>query len=112
MPDDVKILVPVRRAWWRYGDAWPAPLDQRREHGPQLDLVAESRAGEDEPPFSFANAVAGIRWLEAGLWMRDVGERTLRIVEPRRVSQEAPGLPREGSGEGEPAGFDGERIGH
>ena len=61
---------------------------------------------------SFAHAVAGIRWLEAGLWMRDAGERTLGFVETLRVGDEAPGLPRERRGEREPASFDGEGVGH
>jgi len=40
--------------------------------------------------------------------MRDAGERTLGFVETLRVADDAPGLPRERRGEGEPASFDGQ----
>ena len=93
-------------------DGRPALGDQRGEDRPQLGAVAQRRAGEHESLFSFTDAVAGIRWLEAGLWMRDAGERTLGFVETLRVGYQAPNLPRERRGEREPASFDGKRIGH
>lgn len=102
----------VGRSGWGDRDGRPALGDQRGEDRAQLGAVAERRAGEHESLRSLANAVAGIRWLEAGLWMRDAGERTLGFVETLRVGQEAPGLPRERRGEREPASFDGKRVGH
>ena len=62
--------------------------------------------------FTFANAVAGIRWLEAGVWMRDAGERTFGLDERVRVGEETHRLAGERRGEREPAGLDGERVGH
>ena len=100
------------RSGWGDRDGRPALGDQRGEDRAQLGAVPERGAGEDAPLQSLANAVAGIRWLEAGLWMRDAGERTLGFVETLRVGDEASDLPRERRGEREPASFDGKRFGH
>ena len=80
------------RSGWGDRDGRPALGDQRREDRAELGAVPERRAGEHESLQSLANAVAGIRWLEAGLWMRDAGERTLGFVEALRVGHETPGL--------------------
>ncbi len=96
----------IGRSGWGDRDGRPALGDQRREDRAELRVVPERRAGEHESLRSLANAVAGIRWLEAGLWMRDAGERTLGFVEALRVGRETPGLPRERRGEREPASFD------
>ena len=100
------------RSGWGDRDGRPALGDQRGEDRAELNPVPERPTGEHESLRSFANAVAGIRWLEAGLWMRDAGEHTLGFVETLRVGQEEPGLPSERRGEREPASFDGKRVGH
>ena len=102
----------VGRSGWGDRDGRPALGDQRREDSAQLGAVAERGAGKDAPLQSLANAVAGIRWLEAGVWMRDVGERTFGFVERLRVGQEADDPAGERRGEGEPAGLDGKGVGH
>ena len=96
------------RSGWGDRDGRPALGDQGREDGAELGAVPERRAREHESLHSLAHAVAGVRWLEAGVWMRDAGERTLGFVETLRVADDAPGLPRERRGEGEPASFDGQ----
>ena len=102
----------VGRSGWGDRDGRPALGDQRREDRAQLGAVPERRAREHDSLHSLANAVAGIRWLEAGVWMRDAGERTLGFVETLRVGDEMPGLAGERRGEGKSAGLDGKGVGH